>query len=916
MLTLYSSSDTPRFTLEPSESDALTLEVMGDAVLTLTFTLWEAASVEVGDYVEWQGERYSALERMHPIQVSSVEWQYRLRLYGAQSHLKRYLLLAPDGTPIFTLTSPAREQLRLVVDSLNAAEGRTDWKVGSVIDTDNLVIDYDGTYLDEALRKLAQAADAEWWIEGKTLNFGRCEKGETISLAYGRGLTDLERTTADNAKVYTRIYPIGSSRNINPESYGAERLQLPDRAKYVQTPQVANLGIIDHFERDAFANIYPRRIGTISAVRAERRRRDGRDFAVYYVKDETLDFDPATHQIVGKVMQMTFQDGSELAGRDFECNYNTATREFELITQWLSDDKTQLPNDTLSPHSGDRYVLWNMRMPDSYIRAAERELLAAVNDYNERHERDTSIYKVKTDFEYLQRKNISLNLGRRVRLESDEFFDEGFRDSRITKLTQRLTTPTLYDVEISDAISQGTMQRITDSVREVKQRVRRVEAGLPDIITTDDDTPPTDSNLLSALRTRRDHLRRNAPDTASEHITFADGITVGEYVGGLLGSGGRIDADGNTELQSLVIRQFLEVPELRYNRTSVHIGAAFNSPAAGIIREVRQLTPTTGRVVLKLEEGELGTVEPGDLLMGIFHATAAQGGATKDTDDGRLNLTFAGFRTVYFECTSISADRQSFFYTLRGGTTAHPSPHMTFASRGSRTIADRRQFVIATRSYTRYMVGVDSWEIQPKHIMTQLGDLSSLGKTDVNGHGLYSQNVFLTGKLLIPGKNRLVEEVIADVERQITDTAAYDQFSPDGVAWHEPPMQEGDLYIRHRRGNEPWGEGIRFVGKDAEQFEIETHEGSTFYRPGQGFVGKFRAVYKVGGKDMTDTLHPSRIVWTRESQGADDEHWNALHASAPNPITITTDDLVGKTTLVATLYEANGLTNTSSSITI
>ena len=203
MLTLYSAAGTPRCHFEPSQNDALTCEVMGDAVISLTFTLWEAVSIEVGDYVEWQGERYRAMERMHPMQVSSVEWKYRLRLFGAQSHLKRYLLLSPDGTPTFTLTSPARKHLRLVVDSLNAAEGRTDWKVGCVIDTDNLVIDYDGTYLDEALRKLAQAADAEWWIEGKTINFGRCEKGEALPLAYGRGLTDLERTTADNAKVYT-----------------------------------------------------------------------------------------------------------------------------------------------------------------------------------------------------------------------------------------------------------------------------------------------------------------------------------------------------------------------------------------------------------------------------------------------------------------------------------------------------------------------------------------------------------------------------------------------------------------------------------------------------------------------------------------------------------------------------------------
>ena len=38
---------------------------------------------------------------------------------------------------------------------------------------------------------------------------------------------------ADNAKFYTRLYPVGSSRNIDPEKYGHSRLQLHGGVKHV-----------------------------------------------------------------------------------------------------------------------------------------------------------------------------------------------------------------------------------------------------------------------------------------------------------------------------------------------------------------------------------------------------------------------------------------------------------------------------------------------------------------------------------------------------------------------------------------------------------------------------------------------------------------------------------------------------------
>ena len=122
-------------------------------------------------------------------------------------------------------------------------------------------------------------------VEGQTVNVCRCEHGEEITLGYGKGLISLERDTSNTEKFYTRLFPIGSSRNIDAEKYGSPRLMLPGKKKYVEVG-VDEYGIYDHYEQAAFSGIYPRRVGTVSSVRSEEvKDEEGKTFTVYYFKD-------------------------------------------------------------------------------------------------------------------------------------------------------------------------------------------------------------------------------------------------------------------------------------------------------------------------------------------------------------------------------------------------------------------------------------------------------------------------------------------------------------------------------------------------------------------------------------------------------------------------------------------------------
>ena len=558
-LKIYDKRNRLRTTLVPDGSSTHHEEVGGDDYLSVSLDSPECVTLELNDWTVWEGRKFWCVEAYTPKQTGRRKWTYSVKLYGAASLIKQALMLNTEDSPVFSYTATAREHVALVVKNLNRwMGGITDWKVGKVEATGNIVVDYsEGLYGNDALKKIADEAGTEWWIEGMTVNVCRCERGDEVTLGYGNGLLSIERDSADNVKFFTRLFPIGSSRNIDAEKYGSSRLLLPSRATYVE--RNTELGIVEHFEQTAFQEIYPRRTGKVSSVRKETKKGDdGKPFDIYYFTDGEMNFDPNEYEIGGLVKRVTFQTG-QLAGLGndedgehyFEVNYNSETREFELITIWPYDDDTQVPGGVLEPKAEDTYILWNVRMPDEYYPIAEEEYATAVEKYMDEHCLDKSVYKCSTDYVALKKRGVVPCMGQRVRLESDRFFASGYRESRITVVDQKLARPTEADIEISDVLSQTTQSRMADEIENVRSEVKANTVELPDLIRSWDTTQPTDNNLFSARRSEQEFLSRKRNDRTKGRITFEQGVVFGEE------ENGRVDGNGNADLLTAVVRELL-----------------------------------------------------------------------------------------------------------------------------------------------------------------------------------------------------------------------------------------------------------------------------------------------------------------------------------------------------------------------
>ncbi|WP_195530359.1 reticulon family protein [Phocaeicola vulgatus] len=277
----------------------------------------------------------------------------------------------------------------------------------------------------------------------------------------------------------------------------------------------------------------------------------------------------------------------------------------------------------------------------------------------------------------------------------------------------------------------------------------------------DKDVTYTDEDVMSALRVMTEiensaeklkeiFLRKDVADSTKFLLSMFAGAVFGKngFASGLTGFGAKIFDTGHGEFESMFIRRFLEVPELRYNRVTVTLGDKWRAPGAGIIETVDTGAKTC---TLKLEDGEIGAVAVGDICMGIYHNIT--GNATEDYDDGKGNRRFSGFCTVYFTITEVTGERnETFKYQLRPTSSSwsssfDPFEMMNFVAYGNFTDTDRQTSVYETRTYTRMLWKQNTWEISAANVALQYGDLSNLNIFGLNmdGYSMYLNNIYMTG---------------------------------------------------------------------------------------------------------------------------------------------------------------------------
>lgn len=838
-MTIYNPSGKAIYDAPVTTSAIIKYALMGDYYIELPFSLLTPLDFPLGSYITYKGRKFEIMSEVYPdFDNKTGGYKYTLQFQAQQNHMKNFICFWLGGDnpeAVFHNTTDLASFGALIVANMNKALGGNNWQMGSVNvehPETNKLVSFNGDTCWDALSSIAETFDVEWWTEENgsivTLHFGKLNFGTPETFKRGEVVKSIPAKKGDDSEYGTRFYVFGSTRNLTKEYGQSEqggvtnhvsevRLRLPDGQQYID----ARPGLTKNEIKEVvvfFDDIYPKNTETVTSVETiDRTIIEGQTDKAYVMVCNDTPFLPSD-VIEGETLGAHFTSG-DLIGWDFELaliddngdNIDPATwkpedgfnKKFEIIAQVETSGESQqiIPNENMRPRGKDddrgpdTFVLTGVKLPQQRIDEAEQELLEVGTSYAAKHSSDTTVYDCETNPVYCTHNEKNYEAGQAVRLMGPQFGIDG-RLSRIQGYEKKLYNEYIATYTVGDNTPYSRLGSIESDVKAslYSQRIGIAENGAAIyLITRYDNTFPTDTNAYSARRAIWEFANKQAPDTFKGRMTFNAGAQFGpSYASGITGVGGFINEKGAGELESLFIRRFLEVPELRYNRVGISVGDDWSAPGAGVIESVDK---DQKLVTLKLEEGEIGAVAVGDICMGIFHDFDPSNNATADSDDGRGNRTFAGFATVYFRITEVLGDRnERFRYELRPLSATFtkqidPMESMTFVAYGSFTNPARWSSRYSTRTYQRYLRNVSDWEFTAENIAAQFGDLTNLSVFGIqmSGYSAYLDNIYLQGMISSLDKKALLD-TRSKLFRLVGDNGVGVAFTPE-AGW-----KQGKLY--------------------------------------------------------------------------------------------------------------------------
>ena len=518
MISLYSANGQKFLDLQVSDNSYRHRALMGEDSLTLYFELPRHVEIPLGAFVDFQNTRYT-LTRPEALKMHHTRhYEYTLTMDSPQAKLKLWRLRnVVDGRLKFSLTAQPREHLQQLIDNLNRRE--SGWSIGACIAGAEVLVNYDHVDCMTALQRMAEEMKTEWHIEGHTISLGKVEgsKAQPLSLSYGRGngfVSGVGRNNQGDRPPVEQLFVQGGERNIDASKYGASTLHMPkggemrfdgtkfegdagfdaSRARsYVVAADGLSVrrsgldGVSGAEDSLDATEIYPKRVGRVSAVAVVNEKKHFYDFSDASIPD-TLDYEK--HLIAGEKMTVIFQSGM-LAGREFDVKYNHKEagekkgKRFELVPKEM--DGQTMPNATYMPRVGDEYAVFHCALPEAYIneprtkQGAEWDLMRKAVAYLYDHEGAQFTFTGELDGIWAKKNwaNIGgrLKIGGFVRFSDPQWQPEGV-DVRIIGIKQYVNNPHSPTLELSNApISRSfssTLQKLENQALGAEEQVRQV----------------------------------------------------------------------------------------------------------------------------------------------------------------------------------------------------------------------------------------------------------------------------------------------------------------------------------------------------------------------------------------------------------------------------------------------------------
>lgn len=686
MITIKDTLGNVRFSTEINTGSRRKFSLMSEDYIVLKFSVEDPVYFKLGDYTDTELGLFELVDLYKPtLNDSTGAYDYELRLdahyYKWKNKIFKFNPEVGGSEAGWKLTATLDVHLGVFLRNLSAL-GYTykgtpfEVNIDSTVAKTSKLIVYDNTNLIDALTQMAETWECEWWVEDNQIRFGRCEFGDPVDFVINENVERMPREES-KATFATRVYAFGSTRNI-PNDYRPvdesvvvngivqKRLMMPTGVPYVDAyPDMTTEEAVEDVV--IFDYIYPRRTGTMSSVTPVERpenveNEDGsttqQKYTVYQFKDTGITFSK-DYILPGEELRIVFQTGA-MAGMDFavtfnpdnlpekleDGSWNPQAQLWEIVRN--EDYGRMLPADTLIPTNGDTYNLYGFDSTspvfEDMIKRAEEELEEKARDYVEKTKIDPNTYPCTMMSDYMYNDgNVRTNeftVGARINLINPAYFENG-RVSRVIGFEFDLDIPySSPTFTIGETASYSRIGEIEDKVDELTYK-GQVFAGTGNgvyVIGTNDNTPPTNKNVYSALKVLREFVRYQGwvdqplrtfdpvkfnsvtstednwhitdkgdaklRDVIGKVITITDRLMTDNFVAGMTGTGVGVVNKAEVHMDKGVIRKYLEVLALVVAQMFYRGGRQVLSPAGMKINKVEEFDEYW-RCYMETEDGQV-----------------------------------------------------------------------------------------------------------------------------------------------------------------------------------------------------------------------------------------------------------------------------------------------------------------------
>lgn len=709
--------------------------LMKEDYIMLKFSLENPIYFKLGSYVECNFGLFEVCDLQKPaFNTNTAGYDYELRLdayyWKWKNKIFKYTPETTGQEASWNLTAPLDVQAGIVLRNLKALgytyKGQDFvFSIDSTVENKSQLMSYDNINILDACFEMAKKWDCECWVTENIIHFGRCESGDAVDFEIGKNVQEMSQSESRSTYA-TRIYAFGSTKNI-PSGYRPvdetvvvngvvqRRLMLPEGTPYIDAyPDMTTEEAVEQVV--IFDEVYPRRTGIMSDVTTievtdKVENEDGttteEKWNAYRFRDTGVNFSEK-YILPGQELRIRFASGL-LNGLEFAVKFNPEGKPEKLedggwnpeAQLWEivrnEDYGRPLPGDVLFPQDGDEYVLsgWDSTKITELglVGAAEQELKEKTEKYAAKSKIDPSTYGCTMMSNDAYREDGIHNLysiGQKVNLINRAYFENG-RQSRVIgfefNLDYSFDSP-VYTVGETAAYSRiGELEEKVESLTLKGQTYTGGGGSGVYVIGSHDSTPATDHNVYSALRSLIMFMRKDTEERTGFLLSLLGGTVIkkyakfGDFITGV--QGGYIGEDARAELEALVLRSSLSVPELRFNRQTYFEGYNTISPGGGLkIKSFIANSDGSYTVTPDLEDGVPLGQKPDDILLGFWHDKSVTTG------------DFIGFRKIQYRITSADYDEKTFMMVPRPGYEFVPHNEMRLGQTGNFTDKERQTYII------------------------------------------------------------------------------------------------------------------------------------------------------------------------------------------------------------------------------